>query len=140
MSDCTCWVEYPNKSHRHESGKWKCVDCYENVRQLETIPLEGLPFPRYVRKTKCVKKGECMNNADKESYKNLILGMKEEEKAFITRMIPSEYMIDELKRRDIVVNQSLGQVVEILQSAKEGMSLDEMQNMISDIRSVLRGA
>ena len=81
-----------------------------------------------------------MNNADKESYKNLILGMKEEEKEFITKMIPSNYMIDELKRRDVVVNQSLGQVVEILQSAKEGMSLDEMQNMISDIRSVLRGA
>lgn len=80
-----------------------------------------------------------MNNADKESYKNLILGMKEEEKEFITKMIPSNYMIDELKRRDVVVNQSLGQVVEILQSAKEGMSLDEMQNMISDIRSVLRG-
>ena len=81
-----------------------------------------------------------MNNADKEIYKNLILGMKEEEKQFITRMIPSSYMIDELKRRDIVVNQSLGQVVEILQNAKEGMSLDEMQNMIGEIRTALKGA
>lgn len=81
-----------------------------------------------------------MNNADKECYKNLVLGMKEEEKQFITRMIPSTYMIDELKRRDIVVNQSLGQVVEILQNAKEGMSLDEMQTMIGDIRTALKGA
>ena len=81
-----------------------------------------------------------MNNADKEIYKHLILGMKEEEKQFITRMIPSSYMIDELKRRDIVVNQSLGQVVEILQNAKEGMSLDEMQNMIGEIRTALKGA
>lgn len=81
-----------------------------------------------------------MNNADKECYKNLVLGMKEEEKQFLTRMIPSSYMIDELKRRDIVVNQSLGQVVEILQNAKEGMSLDEMQTMIGDIRTALKGA
>lgn len=81
-----------------------------------------------------------MNNADKECYRNLVLGMKEEEKQFITRMIPSSYMIDELKRRDIVVNQSLGQVVEILQNAKEGMSLDEMQTMIGDIRTALKGA
>ena len=81
-----------------------------------------------------------MTNADKESYKNLILGMKEEEKQFLTRMIPSSYMIEELKRRDIVVNQSLGQVVEILQNAKEGMTLDEMQTMIGDIRTALKGA
>lgn len=81
-----------------------------------------------------------MTNADRECYRNLVLGMKEEEKQFITRMIPSSYMIDELKRRDIVVNQSLGQVVEILQNAKEGMSLDEMQTMIGDIRTALKGA
>ena len=81
-----------------------------------------------------------MTNADKEIYKNLVLGMKEEEKQFITRMIPSSYMIDELKRRDIIVNNSLGQVAMILQSAKEGMSLDEMQNMIGAIKTALKGA
>ena len=81
-----------------------------------------------------------MTNADKEIYKNLVLGMKEEEKQFITRMIPSSYMIDELKRRDIVVNQSLGQVAEILQNAKEGMSLAEMQIMIREIKTALKGA
>ena len=81
-----------------------------------------------------------MNNADKESYKNLILGMKEEEKEFITRMIPSEYMIEELKRRNEVTNTALGNVVEILKSATENMSLDEMQNMIGEIRTVLKGA
>lgn len=81
-----------------------------------------------------------MNNADKESYKNLILGMKEEEKEFITRMIPSEYMIEELKRRNEVTNCALGNVVEILKGATENMSLDEMQNMIGAIRAVLKGA
>ena len=79
-------------------------------------------------------------DADKESYKNLILGMKEEEKEFITRMIPSEYMIEELKRRNEVTNTALGNVVEILKSATENMTLDEMQNMIGEIRTVLKGA
>ena len=81
-----------------------------------------------------------MNNADKESYKNLILGMKEEEKAFITRMIPSEYMIDELKRRNELTNTTLDNICEILRRAKENMSLDEMETMISNIRTVLKGA
>ena len=54
-------------------------------------------------------------------------------------MIPSEYMIEELKRRDIVLNSSLGKVCEILQSATEGMTIDQMQSMIFDIRSALKG-
>ena len=81
-----------------------------------------------------------MNNADKESYKNLVLGMKEEEKAFLTRMIPSEYMIEELRRRNELTNNTLDNVVEILRKAKENMSLDEMESMIGDIRSALKGA
>ena len=81
-----------------------------------------------------------MNNADKESYKNLVLGMKEEEKAFLTRMSPSEYMIDELKRRNELTTNTLDNVVEILRKAKENMSLDEMESMIGDIRSALKGA
>ena len=72
--------------------------------------------------------------------KNLVLGMKEEEKAFLTRMIPSEYMIDELKRRNELTNNTLDNVVEILRKAKENMSLDEMESMIGDIRSALKGA
>ena len=66
--------------------------------------------------------------------------MKEEEKAFLTRMIPSEYMIDELKRRNELTNNTLDNVVEILRKAKENMSLDEMESMIGDIRSALKGA
>ncbi len=29
--DCSCWVEYPNESHIHRNGKWKCKDIYEYV-------------------------------------------------------------------------------------------------------------
>ena len=29
--ECTCWVNYPNESHRFKNGRCKCVDYYENV-------------------------------------------------------------------------------------------------------------
>ena len=61
MTYCTCWIEYPNKNHQFKNGHWKCVDRYKNIRQLEYIPLKGLPFPKYVRKTMCERiadKGE----------------------------------------------------------------------------------
>ena len=56
MTECTCWVEYPNESHRKQNGKWKCVDDYECIRPLDVRPIEGMPCPKYVRKTKCRKK------------------------------------------------------------------------------------
>lgn len=69
MTECTCYCEYPNKNHLMSSGRWKCVDKYECVRPLEEIDL-GLPFPRVIRKTKCVKKGtEIMTNTNRE-FKN----------------------------------------------------------------------
>jgi hypothetical protein len=53
MTYCTCWVEYPNEAHQFKNGHWKCVDRYKCIRPLEIIPLQGLPFPKYVRKTMC---------------------------------------------------------------------------------------
>lgn len=32
--DCHCWMHYPNPLHKHKNGKWKCVDCYECIRDL----------------------------------------------------------------------------------------------------------
>lgn len=70
MTYCTCWVEYPNRAHEFKNGHWKCVDKYKNIRQLETIPLPGLPFPKYVHKTKCIRidtqtEGERMTKENK---------------------------------------------------------------------------
>lgn len=31
---CSCWVHYPNESHKKKNGTWKCVDRYECVRDL----------------------------------------------------------------------------------------------------------
>ena len=41
--DCSCWNEYPNTMHSingrthkpYQSGRWKCVDCYEYVGKSE---------------------------------------------------------------------------------------------------------
>ena len=56
MTECTCWVKYPNENHRFKNGRWKCVDKYVCIRDLEVEPLPGLPFPKYWRKTKCVRR------------------------------------------------------------------------------------
>jgi len=29
--DCSCWVDYPNESHKCKNGHWKCVDRFEFV-------------------------------------------------------------------------------------------------------------
>ena len=44
---CSCYVSYPNKSHKHKNGTWKCVDKYKPIK-----------FERkgwYMPMTKCVK-------------------------------------------------------------------------------------
>lgn len=28
---CSCYVPYPNESHKHKNGKWKCIDKYEPI-------------------------------------------------------------------------------------------------------------
>lgn len=31
--ECRCWSDYPNAAHRKFNGSWKCIDCYELVKQ-----------------------------------------------------------------------------------------------------------
>ena len=40
--ECRCWREYPNTLEKKANGQWKCIDCYElvrngNWRTLKTI-------------------------------------------------------------------------------------------------------
>ena len=30
--ECRCWREYPNPMQKKSNGQWKCIDCYELVR------------------------------------------------------------------------------------------------------------
>lgn len=31
--ECKCWSKYPNQMQKKSNGQWKCVDCYELVKQ-----------------------------------------------------------------------------------------------------------
>ena len=53
--ECSCWVKYPNPNHKKKNGKWKCVDDYECIRDLQqSITSIGCIVDR--RKTKCRRK------------------------------------------------------------------------------------
>jgi len=55
MSECSCWVKYPNPMHKGKNGKWKCVDDYECIQDLQTVETPiGLTAVR--RKTHCRRK------------------------------------------------------------------------------------
>lgn len=48
---CSCYWEYPNPMHRHNNGKWKCVDNYEKCEDWK-------PKSVYSCKTHCRRKGD----------------------------------------------------------------------------------
>ena len=55
MCECSCWVKYPNPMHKNKNGKWKCVDDYECVQDLEVVETPiGITAVR--RKTHCKRK------------------------------------------------------------------------------------
>ena len=31
---CSCYMQYPNKYHKHKNGKWKCIDKYEPIKVM----------------------------------------------------------------------------------------------------------
>lgn len=46
---CSCYVEYPNQSHKNKNGTWKCVDKYEKCEGWK-------PNSPYGCKTHCRRK------------------------------------------------------------------------------------
>lgn len=52
--ECRCWSKYPNQANKKLSGAWKCVDCYELVKDGDG----------YKHKTRCRLKEEV--NADED--------------------------------------------------------------------------
>jgi len=70
MCECSCWVNYPNPMHKNRNGKWKCVDNYECVNDLEVIETKiGLTAVK--RKTHCRKKESIsMAKADIKDFEN----------------------------------------------------------------------
>lgn len=39
--DCSCFVDYPNESHRKINGSWKCVDKYEKCEDWKSKSIYG---------------------------------------------------------------------------------------------------
>ena len=59
MCECSCWVKYPNPMHKNKNGKWKCVDDYECIRDLE-IKMTKVGVSCVSRKTHCIRKEKKM--------------------------------------------------------------------------------
>lgn len=114
MSECTCWVKYPNESHKHKSGKWKCVDNYECIRDLETIPLKGLPFPKYLCKTKCIMKGA----QDMTINKSITVSLTTEEMAFIKWLADRDKVNVARELRQIFYTE-LGELIDLYDEERQ---------------------
>jgi len=54
MGECSCWAKYPNPMHKNKNGKWKCVDDYECIRDLEIKMINGVSCVS--EKTHCIRK------------------------------------------------------------------------------------
>ena len=81
-----------------------------------------------------------MNNADKTIISNIIKAMTDEEKEFIPKMIPTRYLLQEIERREVVAHSTLKGAWDVLSKANDQMSLEDAQNMIKELRTVLKGA
>ena len=66
---CSCWVKYPNQMHLKESGRWKCVDDYICVQDLQIRDAKcGVSV--ITAKTHCVRKGDSMDNLSMKNFEN----------------------------------------------------------------------
>lgn len=72
MSECSCWVHYPNPMFKKDNGKWKCVDDYECIRDLE-IKMTKVGVSCVSGKTHCRRKeGKNMDKVDVKNFDNAI--------------------------------------------------------------------
>lgn len=72
MSECSCWVKYPNPMHKKDNGRWKCVDDYECIRDLE-IKMTKVGVSCVSGKTHCRRKeGKNMDKVDVKNFDNAI--------------------------------------------------------------------
>ena len=72
MSECSCWIHYPNPMHKKDNGKWKCVDDYECIRDLE-IKMTKVGLSCVSGKTHCRRKeGKGMDKVDVKNFDNAI--------------------------------------------------------------------
>ena len=122
MGECSCLVKYPNPMHKKENGKWKCVDDYECIRDLE-IKMTKVGVSCVSGKTHCRRKEEKkmddVNNVvdlDKwiDRFKNGLYIQRETQEEFLSMRFDNRdlkeivYLLGELKafRDNQVENES----------------------------------
>ena len=82
-----------------------------------------------------------MTNAEKRELQEVIDGMNEEAMRITLKSIPTEYLQDELTIRGKMAMERLSDVWNIMQrDGKDDMSLSEMECMIINLRTALKGA
>ena len=81
-----------------------------------------------------------MNNAEKEALARITKAMRDDEKRYSPRFIPTEYLQEELDRRGNIVNNALTGVWDVVQKFRDDMTLAEAQSVLAELRSIVRGA
>lgn len=77
-------------------------------------------------------------NLAAETWKNIIEGATKEEKKFITKMLPTSILENELKIRRESITKVLGRVVKIMdEKYKEDMSILEMKDLANELKEAL---
>ena len=80
---------------------------------------------------------ESMTKMEKQALMERIKAMTDEEKLFILRFIPSQYLSHELSRRCDSAASMLNNIDNALRSVNSKSSLEDMQNAIITIKEIL---
>ena len=78
-----------------------------------------------------------MTYAEKEALRTIIKGMEDEERAFLLKFIPTDYIQDELIRREEIVNVTLGQIRDIINLINDDLSLNEKEEMLNNVIKII---
>lgn len=79
-----------------------------------------------------------MTNAEKQTLAERISAMTIEEKLFILRFIPSNFLTSELSRRCNSASNMLNKMNDVLCSINQEPTLEEMQEAILEMREILK--
>ena len=78
-----------------------------------------------------------MTYAEKEALRTITRGMEDEERAFLLKFIPTDYIQDELVRREEVVNITLGQIRDVINMINDDMILNEKEEMLNNVIEII---
>ena len=130
--DCSCWAHYPNKSHKHKNGHWKCVDDYICIRDL----IDGRYYDAC---THCIRKENSERYMMGAKYRGLLENM---ENGVICKAVVGDYII----YKKSWLQEHLDQEVTLLKAYKDFCECVDMEkfkaenkNLLEQLRKQLKG-